>query len=145
MGALLCDSGLAPGFEYGCVPDAEVSGQVWGLLCGMYPQGSRLERRQEQRYPYPRLVWLTPVQADGRTPAGEMLTVAGKHLSETGLGFYHPEPLSYRLVIASLEQGGGTLLHFLLDMNWCRFTRHGWYESGGRFLRAVSDPRKFAG
>ena len=26
---------------------------------------------------------------------------------------------------------------FLLDVDWCRFTQLGWYESGGKFLRAV--------
>jgi hypothetical protein len=27
-----------------------------------------------------------------------------------------------------------------IDISWCRFTKPGWYESGGRLIRAVSDP-----
>ena len=118
----------------------DVRNQVWGLLGALYPRGDLAERRGEQRYPYPYLVHLTPVAADGVTAVGESLVVVGKHLSERGLGFYHPRPIAYRRVIASLETTSGTRLGFLIDLNWCRFTRQGWYESGGRFLRAVTSP-----
>jgi hypothetical protein len=114
--------------------------QVWALLGTLYPQGELVERRREQRYPYPHLVHLTPVNADGLTPAGESVVVIGKHLSERGLGFYHREPLPYRRMIVSLEAPGGLHLGFLIDLTWCRFTRHGWYESGGRFLGSVPSP-----
>jgi hypothetical protein len=115
----------------------QVRNQVWGLLGALYPRGELVERRGEQRYPYPYLVHLTPVGADGVTAIGEPLVVVGKHLSERGLGFYHPRPIAYRRVIASLESAGGQRLSFLVDLSWCRFIRQGWYESGGRFLRAV--------
>jgi hypothetical protein len=106
----------------------------------MFPAAPSYERRQEQRYPYPRLVMLTPVRADGLTPDGPTFVAVGKHLSERGLGFFHPHPLAHRLVIASLETLDGRWLGFLLDIKRCRFTRQGWYESGGSFLRAVASP-----
>jgi hypothetical protein len=115
---------------------------VWSLLKSLYPRGSLVERRGEQRYPYPFLIRLTPVAADGVTPQGEGVVVVGKHLSERGLGFYHPKPLPHRRVIATLEPSSGKRVAFLLDLNWCRFTRQAWYESGGRFLRAVRPPRE---
>ena len=68
------------------------------------------------------------------------MVVVGRHLSEHGLTFYHPKPLSFRRVIATLETANGARLAFLLDLSWCRFTRHGWYESGGRFLDTVASP-----
>ena len=43
-------------------------------------------------------------------------------------------------MIASLEVDGGRWSGFLLEIAWCRFTRHGWYDSGGRFLQAVPSP-----
>jgi hypothetical protein len=95
--------------------------------------------------PYPRLLYLTPVAADGVTRAGEPLVVARKHLSERGLGFYHPAPLEHRLVVASLEKAPDEWVHLLVDVSWCRFRRQGWYESGGRFLRSVPWPRSKAG
>ena len=66
--------------------------------------------------------------------------MVGKHLSERGLGFYHPQPLPYRRMIVSLEGPRGDWFGFLIDLTWCRFTRQGWYESGGRFLESVASP-----
>jgi len=121
-------------------PDEEVRTQVWGLLTTLYPQTEMTERRQENRYPFPYLVHLSPVAEDGVTLQGEPLVVVGKHLSERGLGFYHPKPIPHRRMVVSLETAGGQWLGFLIDLNWCRFTQQGWYESGGRFLQAVLSP-----
>jgi hypothetical protein len=133
------DSPAAPVKRRPIRPDDSVRTHIWRLLSAMYPHVQRPERRSEERFPYPRLVYLRPVSADGLTPLGETLVVAGKHLSERGLGFYHPSPLAHRRVIATLERVEDDWLSFLLDINWCRFNRHGWYESGGRFLCPVSD------
>lgn len=113
-----------------------VTASVRGLLAGLFSRDRGLDRRRDRRYPYPHLVRLLPVAADGITPAGPDFVVVGKHLSERGLGFYHVEPLPYRRMIATLESGGERL-SLLVDLNWCRFTGQGWYESGGRFLEIV--------
>jgi hypothetical protein len=115
----------------------DVRAQVWALLAALYPQHEFLERRRENRYPFPSMIRLTPVGRDGFTPEGETMSVVGKHLSQRGLGFYHPQPLPYRRMIASLEDPSGQWLSFLIDLSWCRFTRQGWYESGGRFLQSA--------
>ena len=41
-------------------------------------------------------------------------------------------PLPFRRMIASLEVRRGEWAGFLADITWCRFTQHGWYDSGGR-------------
>jgi hypothetical protein len=110
---------------------------VWALLTSLNPSQSSIERRREHRYPFPYLIHLTPVGDDGITPEGETIAVVGKHLSQRGLGFYHPKPLAQRRMIASFEAGNGTWVAFLIDLTWCRFTRQHWYESGGRFLQSV--------
>jgi hypothetical protein len=120
--------------------DNEVRSQVRGLLTTLYPQHDWVERRSEGRYAFPYLIHLTPVGRDGLTPHDQGIVVVGKHLSERGLDFYHREPLPYRRMIASLEGSNGHWLGFLIDLRWCRFTKHGWYESGGRFLQAVLSP-----
>ena len=122
--------------------DDEVRAQVWGLLTALYPRNDLIERRHDNRYPFPCLVHLTPVGRDGVTPEGETVVVVGKHLSEQGFGFYHQAPLPHRRMIASLEGSKGHWLGFLIDLNWCRFTKDGWYESGGRFLQAVLSPKE---
>jgi len=124
MSTILCELDAASR-DGRAAPDEQVRAQVWRLLADMYPNGNRMERRQEQRYPFPRLITLSPLSIDGVTPSGRSLTVVGKHLSEGGLGFFHPQPLSDRLVIASLEAEEGRCLAFLLDIHRCRFTRHG--------------------
>jgi hypothetical protein len=121
-------------------PDDDVRAQVWALLSTLYPRHELAERRRDNRFPFPYLIHLTPVADDGVTPQGEALVVVGKHLSERGLGFYHPKPLPHRRMIASLETSTGNWIAFLIDLNWCRFTRQGWYESGGRLLQAVLSP-----
>jgi hypothetical protein len=121
-----------------CVDD-DVRKQVWVLMSELYPKHEIWERRQENRYPFPYLIHLTPVADDGISPQGTSIAVVGKHLSDRGLGFYHPKPLPYRRMIASLESNGHWF-GFLVDLRWCRFTRQGWYESGGRFLQAVPSP-----
>jgi len=113
--------------------------QVRELLSGMYPPGA-FERRREQRYPLPKLIRLRPISADGATPLGPTVIVSGKHISETGLSFFHPEPLPYRLVAATLEKLDGTHCEFVVDVGWCRFTQMGWYESGGKFIRQIDGP-----
>jgi hypothetical protein len=123
--------------ETGCPADDDVRTQVWGLLKVLYPQNDLTERRHENRYPFPYLVQLTPVGEDSVKPRGDTVVVVGKHLSERGLGFYHPKPLPHRRMIASLEAGNGQWIRFLIDLSWCRFIKQGWYESGGRFLRLV--------
>ena len=114
--------------------------QVWGILAGLYPPGKTSERRIDQRFPYPHLLYLSPVGDDGISPAGESVVVVGKHLSEHGLGFFYQQPLPYRRMIASLPAQESRWLGFLIDITWCRFTQHGWYDSGGRFLQAVPSP-----
>jgi hypothetical protein len=118
-------------------PDAGVRAQVNRLLRTLFPSGQLAERRRQQRYPFPHLIRLTPVAEDGVTPLGDPIVAVGKHLSQHGLGFYHPRPLAHRRMIASMEAGDGAWVGFLIELTWCRFTRQGWYESGGRFRQAL--------
>ncbi len=120
-------------------PEDDVRRQVMVLMSALYSEREILEKRHENRYPFPYLIHLTPVAEDGITPEGKSIAVVGKHLSNRGLGFYHPKPLPYRRMIASLECNGHWL-GFLTDIRWCRFTKQGWYESGGRFLQSVPSP-----
>jgi hypothetical protein len=123
----------------GIGPDSDLQARIWALLGTLAPDVG-MERRRETRYPFPYLVHLTPVGPDGVTPAGETIVVVGKHVSQHGLGFFHPKPLVHRRMIASLQTDAGRWHAFLVDLSWCRFTRQGWYESGGRFLDIADSP-----
>jgi hypothetical protein len=100
----------------------------------------RAERRREPRLPYPYPIYLTPINPSGVALVDETLIVIGKHLSEHGVDFYHREAIPHRRVIASLDAGDLGWVGLLLELTWCRFTRHGWYDNGGRFLAVVDSP-----
>ncbi len=117
--------------------EQDVVARVHELLLLMYPPGPPIERRVDRRFAYPQLIRLTPIGEDGRALTEQTIVVAGKTLSERGLGFYHPQPLPHRKVIASFDAGDDRWLGMRVDLSWCRFTGQGWYESGGRFLDAV--------
>jgi len=117
--------------------DPNVTARVHELLLLMYPPGPPVERRMDRRFPYPELIRITPVGEDGSRFVEQSIVVAGKTLSERGVGFYHPQPLPNRRVIASFHAGDGRWVGLMVDLTWCRFTDKGWYESGGRFLEAV--------
>jgi hypothetical protein len=121
----------------GVSADDQIRQQVWTLLAGYYPTGNATERRAAQRFPLARLIRLTPVGSDGITPLAEAIVVVGKDVSERGIGFYHRQPLAHRRMVASIETQRGDWLDFLIDIHWCRFTHHGWYDSGGRFLQVA--------
>jgi len=121
-----------------------VRAEVAKVISRLYPRRGPSERRRESRCPFPYLVHLTPV-GEGLSPEGETVVVVGKHLSSRGLGFYHRHLLPHRRMIVSLEAGEGCWLSFLIDLTWCRFTKHGWYESGGRFLQPVDPPIELTG
>ena len=98
------------------------------------------DRRREPRLPYPYPIYLTPLSPAEQPLTDETVVVIGRHLSEHGLDFYHREALAYRRAIASLDAGRLGYIGLLLELTWCRFTRHGWYDNGGRFLAAVPSP-----
>jgi hypothetical protein len=110
---------------------------VQALLGALHEPTHRTERRREQRFPYPYLFRVIPLATDNIPLDDQTMVVVGKHLSHHGLSFYHQRPIAYRRMIAMMELPTGRPIGFLLDLTWCRFTKHGWYESGGRLLQAV--------
>ena len=98
------------------------------------------DRRREPRLPYPYPIYLTPLSPADEPLPDQTLVVIGKHLSDHGLDFYHREALRFRRVIVSLDAGDLGWVGLLLELTWCRFTRHGWYDNGGRFLAVVDSP-----
>ncbi len=116
-----------------CLED-EIRAEVRCLIGRIYPGGDFIDRREERRYPYPYLVRLIPVARDGTVLHDEAVVAVGKHLSDRGIGFYHPKPIPHRQMVVSLEASDGIDSAFVVDLGWCRFTRQGWYESGGKFL-----------
>jgi hypothetical protein len=120
------------------IANREIRDCVQSLLASHFGRAYATDRRRERRFPFPHLVHLTPLADDGRTPTGLSMVAVGRELSEGGFGFFHPSPLHYRQMVVSLEAADSQWLSLVIDLTWCRFMRHGWYESGGRFLRTIA-------
>ncbi len=126
-------------------PDPSVRAAVWSMLTTLHAAPPYGQQRREERFPYPRLVHIMPLDSDGRPLAQGERTGVGKHISTRGLGFYHLGPLHERLAIVTVECTQQPWKRFLMQLRWCRFVGHNWYESGGRFLRLLPedlDPRQ---
>ncbi len=109
--------------------------QVQLLVRRLHPEVT-VERRHVERYPMPVLLQLTPLDSERR--AADTATIAvGKDISRCGMSFFHERPLPYRRAIVSLEHPEFGRFAAEIDINWCRFTRPGWYVSGGRLLRLM--------
>ena len=118
-------------------PPDDITRAVYSVLGRLCEGRCVSERRRQQRHSFPYLVQLTPVDDDGAPVTDRTMIVVGRYLSEEGFDFYHQDPLEFRRVIISLDHAPSPPVSLLLDLTWCRFTRQGWYDSGGRFLDVV--------
>ncbi|MBI1246555.1 hypothetical protein GC197_01775 [bacterium] len=118
--------------------EAKVRAAVGRLISRILPKVVTNERRRDFRYPYPHLIYLTPINPSGEPLNAQSTVVVGKNITERGIDFFHREPLPYRRVILTLEAEDGARASVVTDLLWTRFTRHGWYDNGGRFLQVVT-------
>lgn len=101
------------------------------------------DRRRDRRVPFPYPIHITPCVDGADGVCGERTwLVFGKHLAERGLDFYHRGSLAARQVIASFECQRDRWVSFALSLDWCRFNRHRWYETGGRFVGVAESPSR---
>jgi hypothetical protein len=113
---------------------------VESAVLALEPLRRPIERRREARYAYPYPLHITPLAADGSGATNDTFVVIGKHLAPHGVDFYSRRPLAHRRVIVSLDCGVEGWIGLLVELTWCRFGRHGWYDNGGRFLSVVPSP-----
>ena len=78
---------------------------------------------------------IVPLSSEGAS--GPATSVVVENIDERGITFAHPSPLSNRRAAIVFEGHEGSVLTAELDLSWCRFTRHGKYSSGGRFVQPV--------
>jgi hypothetical protein len=119
-----------------------LAGQVQALVARLHPRVS-VERRLDQRFPLPVLMKLTPIDSLRRPLTDVATIVLGKDISRCGISFFHERPLPYRRAVVSLEHPDFGWFAVEVDINWCRFTKPGWYISGGRLIGEVR-PERFA-
>ncbi|HEX4412485.1 MAG TPA: hypothetical protein VH107_02580 [Lacipirellulaceae bacterium] len=127
---------LIDGIAAGGSDRVRLASQVEALLASLQPSVVR-ERRRNERCPIPVLFKLTPLEAGSQPIPHEATIVVGKNISRRGLCFFHEQPISHRRAIIELMQPGLGEFAAEIDVTWCRFTKPGWYESGGRLVRSA--------
>jgi hypothetical protein len=106
-------------------------------LLRLYPPVER-ERRHDDRVAIPALFRLTPYDADRQPLDDEASIVVGKNISRRGVSFYHEKPICHRRALIELADPSVSIFVAEVDITWCRFTKLGWYESGGRLIRTAA-------
>jgi hypothetical protein len=129
-----------PADEAGNGPEDPISASIHSALGAVESCRRAMERRRDARYPYPYPIHLTPLDSFGNPDVDRTFVVIGKHLSSQGVDFYCSQPLPQRRLIASLDCGREGWVGLVVDLTWCRFSRHGWYDNGGRFIAMVPSP-----
>ena len=112
---------------------AALAQQIQKLVSRLHPAVT-LERRRDHRLELPLLLRITPLDEEGRPSANEAITVVGKNISRHGLSFYHVAPLPYRRALVCVDDAEFIDFVAEIDLNWCRFSKPNWYESGGRLI-----------
>lgn len=127
------DTELDPSWNIVGRSDAEVRQEVKKIVA-LTELAHVPERRVDQRFAYPKLLTITPINEGDLQPTGEPMQVVGKWLAERGLDFFHTENLPFRRAIVSFDD---SVAHLVLNISWSRFLTPGWYDSGGRFTHIV--------
>src|SRR3954467_2931539 len=110
--------------------------QIEALLSRLHPAVSR-ERRHDDRVAIPVLFRLTPFDSDRQPLLQEASIVVGKNISRRGVSFYHEKAITHRRGLIELADPSVGSFVAEIDITWCRFTKPGWYESGGRLIRSA--------
>src|SRR4029079_3060982 len=111
--------------------------QIEALLSRLHPAVER-ERRHDDRIAIPVLFRLTPFDANRQPLDQEASIVVGKNISRRGVSFYHEKPITHRRALIELADPSVGIFVAEIDVTWCRFTKPGWYESGGRLIRSAA-------
>ncbi len=120
--------------------DDEIARLANQVLRHVEPKWSHVERRGHRRCAYPTILGITPLIDGTLEPARETRFVVGRNLARNGIDFFHDKPFKEKQVVVSMECKPDSWVHLVLDVNWCRFVRAGWYISGGKFVKVVDWP-----
>jgi hypothetical protein len=119
---------------------AEISRIVNQVAASWNRPSAVVEQRRWQRIPYDRPAILTPL--DDQT--GQALLfhkiVSGRDISPAGFSFTHIDPLACRRAIVTFAFEQQPWDAIVLRLSWCRFTRAGIYQSGGKFSNSIESP-----
>lgn len=100
-----------------------------------------IEKRVHRRYPFRKPLAVTPVSnSSGRPDTAKSFPAFGIDMSTTGVCFVARQLVPARRAVLSCEAKDNQTVSFLFEPRWVRFTRGGWYQTGGRLLEILEEP-----
>jgi hypothetical protein len=107
-------------------------------LCGAGPAPA--EKRSHRRFPFRVSLVITPVNnITGKVDDLKSFAAFGIDLSPTGVCFLARQLVAARRAVVSCEGPDRQPTSLLFEPRWVRFTRGGWYQTGGRLLDVVNE------
>jgi hypothetical protein len=98
------------------------------------------EKRTHRRYPFRRPLTITPVgEQSGRPDRTKSFAAFGFDISSAGISFLARQLIPARRAVVTCEGPDGRSVNLLFEPRWVRFTRGGWYQTGGRLLEVLPD------
>ena len=97
-----------------------------------------VEKRAHRRYPFRRALVVTPItNGTGRPDRAKSFPAFGIDISSSGVCFLGRQLVPARKAVLSVDGPDGEMVHVLFEPRWVRFTRGGWYQTGGRLLEVL--------
>lgn len=98
------------------------------------------EKRSHRRYPFRRPLTITPViEQSGRPDRVQSFPAFGFDISSAGISFLARQLLPSRKAVVTCDGFDDRPVNLLFEPRWVRFTRGGWYQTGGRLLEVLPD------
>ena len=118
----------------------EIECLVAALVASWNISPSLLQKRNWHRVGFHKPIGLTPLDDRSFEPVGQPTVMPGRDISLHGISFVHQHPLPYRTVAVTFLLQGGNTESIVTRLTWCRYTRDGYYHSGGKFVKTVALP-----
>jgi hypothetical protein len=104
-----------------------------------------VEKRSSRRFSFRRPITVTPVNNhSGRPDRLKSFSAFGIDISSCGVCFLARQLVPVRKAVLSMEGPTGEIATLLFEPRWVRFTRGGWYQTGGRLVEVLpEEPEPF--
>jgi hypothetical protein len=124
-------------------PRRELGACVAWLLESGLSDRLPLEKRVHRRYPFRKPITVTPVNSQtGRPDRLKSFSAFGIDISSCGVCFLARQLVPVRKAILSAEGPSGEMVTLLFEPRWVRFTRGGWYQTGGRLVQVLPEEKE---
>ena len=98
------------------------------------------EKRTHRRYAFRRPLTITPVNVvSGRPDRTKSFAAFGFDISSAGISFLARQLVPAQRAVVSCDGPGDRPVNLLFEPRWVRFTRGGWYQTGGRLIEVLPD------